>query len=84
MPRNREEADLFFCSVTPLQNVRNENSAKWFTTARDALAEGGRRFVGCDTPLSCVKIAQMSTRPDQQDRRPSEAEVRGGAATMSG
>src|SRR5271165_7522622 len=25
MPRNREEADLFFCSVTPLQNVRNEN-----------------------------------------------------------
>src|SRR5271165_2411520 len=26
MPRNREEADLFFCSVTPLQNVRNENS----------------------------------------------------------
>src|SRR5271166_1730992 len=25
MQRNREEADLFFCSVTPLQNVRNEN-----------------------------------------------------------
>ena len=25
MPRNRQEADLFFCSVTPLQNVRNEN-----------------------------------------------------------
>ena len=28
MPRNREEADLFFCSVTPLQNVRNENFGK--------------------------------------------------------
>ena len=29
MPRNREEADLFFCSVTPLQNVRNENFGDW-------------------------------------------------------
>jgi hypothetical protein len=25
LPRNREEADLFFCSVTSLQKVRNEN-----------------------------------------------------------
>ena len=34
MPRNREEADLFFCSVTPLQNVRNENLVlrRWVKT----------------------------------------------------
>ena len=25
MPRNREEVDLFFCSVTPLQNGEYEN-----------------------------------------------------------
>jgi len=25
LPRNREEADLFFCSVTPLPKVRNKN-----------------------------------------------------------
>ena len=36
MPRNREEADLFFCSVTPLQNVRNEKLEM-------PLHKGGRR-----------------------------------------
>ena len=35
MPRNREEADLFFCSVIPLQNVRNENKVDVGDFSRD-------------------------------------------------
>ena len=43
MPRNREEADLFFCSVTPLQNVRNENSGNL-----DFMDESNSLLVGYD------------------------------------
>ena len=50
MPRNREEADLFFCSVTPLQNVRNENLAQYQDCSVGLSTEAPAWFVEEEVP----------------------------------
>src|SRR5271166_6122365 len=60
MPRNREEADLFFCSVTPLQNVRNENS--------DSDETLGRGFSPARTRSGLMGTIQLNLRSSQAVR----------------
>ncbi len=65
MPRNRQEADLFFCSVTPLQNVRNENLLPWHRRSSyepDAPARGVPQSPRWRVGLVCAKDAKLSCR----------------------
>ena len=63
MPRHREEADLFFCSVTPLQNVRNEN-----LEASEVICAGVKAAISSWSRIFCsddqIAAVAQSAYPD--------------------